>query len=122
FPVLKGIQAAAPGRDFREGTQKIPREPSRYSGRTAMHANIDVNEPQAPKDTESALSFTMEGYEGIPPSPITPFYRSPGWNSVQAINKYQIEVGGALHGGNPGMRLFDLKENVKIDYFDTIPD
>ena len=121
FPALEGIQDVAPDKDFRKGTQKIPREPSRYSGRTAMHANIDVNEPQSPKDKDSALSFSMEGYSGVPPAPITPFYRVPGWNSVQAINKYQIEVGGALHGGNPGLRLFNPKEDTKIDYFDTIP-
>lgn len=122
FPILEGIQDVAPDRDFRKGTQKIPREPSRYSGRTAMHANIDVNEPQTPQDKDSALSFSMEGYEGIPPAPITPFYRSPGWNSVQAINKYQIEVGGELHGGNPGIRLFKTKEDAASSYFETVPD
>jgi NADH-quinone oxidoreductase subunit G len=49
----------------------------------------------------------MEGYAGVPPPALVPFYWSPGWNSVQAINKYQIEVGGPLHGGNPGKRLFE---------------
>ena len=72
-----------------------------------MHAGVDVSEPMPPADPDSALSFTMEGYEGVPPPGLTPFYWSPGWNSVQAINKYQIEVGGPLHGGNPGKRLFE---------------
>ncbi len=121
FPELKGIQEIAPSEHFREGTQKIPREPHRYSGRTAMHADTEVSEHQPPSDTDSALSFTMEGYAGIPPAALTPFYWSPGWNSVQAINKYQIEVGGALHGGNPGKRLFEQKENNKADYFENIP-
>jgi len=107
FPDLIAITTLAPAAGFRESTQKIPREPHRYSGRTAMHANVNVNEPQPPKDDDSALSFTMEGYEGVPPAALTPFYWSPGWNSVQAINKYQIEVGGPLHGGNPGKRLFE---------------
>jgi NADH-quinone oxidoreductase subunit G len=110
FPALQAIQSLAPPATFREGTQKIPREPHRYSGRTAMHADIDVSEPMPPADPDSALSFTMEGYEGVPPPGLTPFYWSPGWNSVQAINKYQIEVGGPLHGGNPGKRLFDPVE------------
>ncbi len=122
FPELEGLQSMAPEADFREGTQKIPREPHRYSGRTAMHANVDVSEPKPPTDTDSALSFTMEGYAGVPPAAITPFYWSPGWNSVQAINKYQIEVGGALHGGNPGKRLFEPKENCNLDYAANIPD
>src|SRR5680860_1502886 len=121
FPELKGIQEIAPSENFREGTQKIPREPHRYSGRTAMHADAEVSEHQPPLDTDSALSFTMEGYAGVPPAALTPFYWSPGWNSVQAINKYQIEVGGALHGGNPGIRLFELKENQKTDYSKSTP-
>jgi NADH-quinone oxidoreductase subunit G len=107
FPELAPITTLAPAAGFREGTQKIPREPHRYSGRTAMHANVNVHEPQPPEDADSALSFTMEGYAGVPPPALTPFFWSPGWNSVQAINKYQVEVGGALHGGNPGKRLFE---------------
>jgi len=107
FPEWQAIKTLAPSAAFREGTQKIPREPHRYSGRTAMHAGIDVSEPMPPTDPDSALSFTMEGYAGVPPPALTPFYWSPGWNSVQAINKYQIEVGGPLHGGNPGKRLFE---------------
>ena len=62
----------------------------------------------------------MEGYVGIPPPALTPFYWSPGWNSAQAINKYQIEVGGDLHGGNPGKRLFESDPNSKTDYFNIV--
>ena len=120
FPELEGIQSVAPPADFRKGTQKIPREPHRYTGRTAMHADVNVSELKPPEDADSALSFTMEGYTGIPPAAITPFYWSPGWNSAQAINKYQIEVGGELHGGNPGVRLFEQKNN-NFGYFKNIP-
>jgi len=121
FPGLALVKSIAPGNDFREKTQKIPREPQGYSGRTAMHANVNVSEPKPPVDSDSALSYTMEGYAGIPPPALTPFYWSPGWNSVQAINKYQIEVGGPLHGGNPGKRLFELQENSNAGYFKNIP-
>ena len=121
FPELQAITSIAPSEHFRKGTQKIPREPHRYSGRTAMHANVNVHEPKPALDPDSALSFTMEGYAGIPPAAVTPFYWSPGWNSVQAINKYQIEVGGALHGGNPGKRLFEPLENSKATYFKNMP-
>ena len=121
FPELAPITTLAPAAGFREGTQKIPREPHRYSGRTAMHANVSVNEPQPPEDADSALSFTMEGYAGVPPPALTPFYWSPGWNSVQAINKYQIEVGGALHGGNPGKRLFEPAESATAAAPQAIP-
>jgi NADH-quinone oxidoreductase subunit G len=114
FPEWESIRALAPVAAFREGTQKIPREPHRYSGRTAMHAGEDVSEPMAAADPDSALSFTMEGYAGVPPPGLTPFYWSPGWNSVQAINKYQIEVGGPLHGGNPGKRLFEVVDDAAV--------
>jgi NADH-quinone oxidoreductase subunit G len=122
FPELAAMSSLAPPADFRDGTQKVPREPQRYSGRTAMEANIHISEHKPPVDMDSALSFTMEGYTGVPPAAITPFYWSPGWNSVQAINKYQIEVGGELHGGNPGKRLFESKENSKAQYPANIPD
>jgi NADH-quinone oxidoreductase subunit G len=122
FPELAAMRSLAPPADFREGTQKVPREPQRYSGRTAIEANVHISEHKPPVDADSALSFTMEGYTGVPPAAITPFYWSPGWNSVQAINKYQIEVGGELHGGNPGKRLFESKENSKAQYPANIPD
>jgi len=67
-----------------------------------MLANINVSEPKPPEDEDSPLSFTMEGYRNEPPSSIIPFFWQPGWNSVQSINKYQIEIGGPLHGGDPG--------------------
>src|SRR3546814_15696758 len=59
-------------------------------------------------------SFTMEGYRGIPPSSVIPFFWAPGWNSVQSINKYQIEPGGPLHGGDPGKRLIPINGNNPI--------
>ena len=107
----------APNADYRIGTQKIPRESHRYSGRTSMNANVSVHEPMPPKDEDSPLSYTMEGYHGQPPSADIPFFWSPGWNSVQSINKYQIEVGGPLHGGNPGIRLIEPNDNGK-SYFE----
>lgn len=110
-PLFEKIKFLAPTADFRIGTQKIPRETHRFSGRTAMNANISVHEPKPPVDVDSPLSFTMEGYHGVPPSSDIPYFWSPGWNSLQSINKYQIEVGGPLHGGNPGKRLIEPGDN-----------
>lgn len=121
FPDLAPVRSVAPPADFRVGTQKIPREPHRYSGRTAMRANINVSEPKPPSDPDSPLSFTMEGYHGVPPSPDIPFFWSPGWNSAQAINKYQIEVGGPLHGGNPGKRLLEPSGESSTTFFNAVP-
>lgn len=117
-----GIQNITPPPGFRIAGEKIPRQQQRYSGRTTMTANINVSEPKPPEDPDSPLSFTMEGYKGEPPSSIIPFFWSPGWNSVQAINKYQIEVGGALHGGDPGKRLIEPKQNINIEYFTVMPE
>ncbi len=116
-PSLKGVDQITPPADFRINGQRVPREPHRYSGRTAMLANINVSEPKPPEDPDSPLSYTMEGMRGEPPSAMIPFYWSPGWNSVQSINKYQQEVGGALRGGDPGIRLFEPVEHGKVNYF-----
>jgi NADH-quinone oxidoreductase subunit G len=107
LPMFSPIKDVAPSADFRIIGQKIPRQPHRYSGRTAMLANISLHEPKPPEDTDSPLSFTMEGYQEEPPAPLIPRYWSSGWNSVQALNKFQQEVGGPLRGGDTGVRLIN---------------
>ena len=124
LPQFRGIETAAPSADFRIAGQKIPREPHRYSGRTAMHAHINVSEPKPPEDPDSALSFTMEGFKGMPPAPLIPFFWAPGWNSVQSVNKYQEEPGGPLQGGDPGKRLLGADEAgnaVSPAFMNSIP-
>jgi NADH-quinone oxidoreductase subunit G len=120
--LLKNIDRVAPTIDNRINGQRVPREPHRYSGRTAMLANINVSEPKPHEDPDSSLSYTMEGYSGMPPSTMIPFFWSPGWNSIQAINKYQKEVGKALRGGDPGIRLFEPSTNGNAKYFNTVPE
>ncbi len=105
--VFAPIMDIAPSADFRITGQKVPRQPHRYSGRTAMTADMSVHEPKPPEDKDSPLSFSMEGYQDQPPAPLISRYWSPGWNSVQALNKFQQEVGGPLNGGDPGKRLID---------------
>jgi NADH-quinone oxidoreductase subunit G len=121
-PLLKGIDTITPPSDFRVAGQRIPREPHRYSGRTAMNAGINVSEPKPPEDPDSSLSYTMEGYRGQPPSSLIPFFWSPGWNSVQSVNKYQEEVGGHLKGGDPGLRLIEVDPKHETKYFTTVPE
>lgn len=120
--LLKGIDTVTPPPDFRIAGQKIPRETHRYSGRTAMHAHIHVSEEKPPEDPDSALSYTMEGFRGQPPSSMIPFFWSPGWNSVQSINKYQEEIGGSLRGGDPGLRLIEPQHRVSPNYFTDVPE
>jgi NADH-quinone oxidoreductase subunit G len=107
LPLFASIRDIAPSSEFRLTGQKIPRQPHRYSGRTAMTADISVHEPKPPQDTDTPLAFSMEGYQDQPPAPLISRYWSPGWNSVQALNKFQQEVGGPLNGGDAGKRLIE---------------
>jgi len=112
-PHLSGIKDAAPSASFRIKGLKLAREPHRYSGRTAMRANISVHEPRQPQDQDSAFAFSMEGYAGSKEDrQQIPFAWSPGWNSPQAWNKFQDEVGGHLRAGDPGVRLLEAAGNV----------
>jgi NADH-quinone oxidoreductase subunit G len=63
----------------------------------------------------------MEGYPGQPPAALIPRFWAPGWNSVQALNKFQSEVGGPLRGGDPGQRLIEPAAVARVSYFDTVP-
>ena len=121
-PLLRDVEKVSPAADFRIAGQKIPREPHRYSGRTAMKANINVSEPKPPEDNDSPLSYTMEGFRGLPPSAVIPFFWSPGWNSVQSVNKYQEAIGESLRGGDPGVRLLEPRPNAQLSYFTVVPE
>jgi len=121
LPVFKPVAEIAPLANFRIAGQKIAREPHRYSGRTAMHANISVHEPKPPPDPDSPLAYTMEGFHGVPPSPLIPRFWQPGWNSVQAVNKFQEEVAGPLKGGEPGRRLLEPPSTSAAEYFIEVP-
>lgn len=122
LPQFKGIAKVSPPHDYTIHGERIPREPHRYSGRTAMQANLNVSEPKPLSDNDSPLSFTMEGYRGIPPSAITPFYWSPGWNSVQSVTKFQQEPGGALKDSDPAVQLFKEKSGTAPTFFKDIPE
>ncbi len=121
LPQFAGVSRVAPPHDYRVHGARIPRESHRYSGRTAMLANMTVSEPQPLQDDDSSLSYTMEGYRGMPPSPLIPFFWAPGWNSCQSVNKYQQETGGSLKGGDPGVRLFEQTTAAPV-FSKDIPD
>jgi len=117
LPVFLKLKKYMPGADFRMLNAKIPRQTMRYSGRTAMNANIAVSEPGLPKDPDSPLAFTMEGQQEKPPSSLVPFYWTPGWNSVQAMYNYLNEPNASMKGGDPGIRLIEPIEDIKNIYF-----
>ncbi len=119
---LAGITQSAPSARFRVRGMKLARAPHRYSGRTAMLAHLSVHEPRVTQDADTALAFSMEGYAGgARPTPLIPFVWAPSWNSPQALNKFQDEVGGHLRGGDPGVRLIGSAASNALKYFQGIP-
>jgi NADH-quinone oxidoreductase subunit G len=118
--IFRPLLQVAPAADFRIAGLKIARESHRASGRTAITANLTVHEPRPPNDPDSALTFTMEGYQGQPPAPLITRFWSPGWNSIQSANFYQTEVGGPLRGGDPGIRLIEPLQEHPL-YFNRVP-
>jgi NADH-quinone oxidoreductase subunit G len=121
LPVFTIAPRITPPAGFRIAGMKIPRQPFRYSGRTAIEANMSIHESQPPADHQSPLCFSMEGFEGQPPPSLITNYWSPGWNSVQALNRFQEEVGGPLRGSDPGRRLFEFQVCEVIPYFTHVP-
>jgi NADH-quinone oxidoreductase subunit G len=122
IPLLSKLKKYSNEADFRMLNAKIPRQTMRYSGRTAMNANISVSETKLPQDADSPFTFSMEGQDEQPPSSLVPFYWSPGWNSVQAVNYYLNEPGASMKGGDPGIRLFDSSVESDQKYIDSSTD
>jgi NADH-quinone oxidoreductase subunit G len=121
MPQLAGIKDAAPDASFRIRGQKLSRSPIRSSGRTAMRADISVHEPRQPQDKDTMFAFSMEGNnQPTAARSQIPFAWAPGWNSPQAWNKFQAEVGGHLRNGDPGVRLIEASENG-LAYFAQVP-
>ena len=125
LPQLAAIVDTAPNARFRISGMKLARASHRYSGRTAMRANISVHEPRATQDKDSALAFSMEGANGAGvsdrPAELLPFAWAPGWNSPQAWNKFQAEVGGAMRGGDSGKFVPVSDPPSTLDYFSAVP-
>ena len=117
LPLFSKLRKYMPDADFRMINAKIPRQTIRYSGRTAMNANIAVSEAKLPEDPDSPFAFSMEGQPENPPSSLVPFYWMPGWNSVQAMYNYLDEPDGSMKGGDPGIRLIEPVEGIKNIYF-----
>ncbi len=116
LPEFEQLLKLAPDADG----EKIPRQSHRYSGRTAMNAGINVSEPKPPLDPDSPFAFSMEGFQGrrSPAAGTIQLFWSPGWNSVQSVNKFQTEVGGALRGGDPGITLVQSETNKTVYHKD----
>ncbi|NTW67440.1 MAG: NADH-quinone oxidoreductase subunit NuoG, partial [Nitrospirae bacterium] len=121
LPVLAPVADIAPPAEFRIAGSKVPRQPHRYSGRTAMFANLNVHEPKPPDDPDSPLAFSMEGFEGSRPLPLISRYWSPGWNSVQALNRPTFSDAVPPDGGGTDRLFPGPGSSGPGTYFDGIP-
>jgi len=122
LPQFSKVKDHLPDADFRMLNEKIKRQTARFSGRTAITANIHVSEPKPPQDVDSPLVFSMEGADQTPPSSLVTHYWKPGWNSYQAMNFYLDEPNGSLKGGDPGILLFDEQsEHQRGSFTFSIP-
>jgi NADH-quinone oxidoreductase subunit G len=115
-PGLTALSELISGTDFIAGI-KVPRQSHRYSGRTAMKANINVHEPKQAVDEESQMSFSMEGVPSTKDSNILASSWAPSWNSNQSISKFQEEVNGELKQGHPGSQVF-VRTSTPLSYFE----
>ena len=99
------IDGLTPGEGFNFAGLKAPRMQHRYSGRTAMRADINVHEPQQEQDEDGVMNYSMEGVPQLKDASVFNTPWAPGWNSNQSVFKFQTEVGGALKQASHGARL-----------------
>ncbi len=117
---FKGLDAVLPDLNSMIAGMKVPRQSHRYSGRTAMKANINVHEPKQAIDSDSVMSFSMEGIPASRDATVLGASWAPGWNSNQSISKFQDEVNGKLRQEHCGELL--LKEKAAVDTFFSVPE
>lgn len=107
IPDCAGMAQLTPGQDYHYAGLLAPRQQFRYSGRTAMRANVNVHEPKQEQDADGIMSYSMEGVSPLKDAAVFNTAWAPGWNSNQSVFKFQDEVGGHLKQGLTGQRLLD---------------
>ncbi|WP_447983272.1 NADH-quinone oxidoreductase subunit NuoG [Nitrospira sp. Nam74] len=120
IPTFADLPSVAPPAGIRFLGAKIPRQPERYSGRTAIFAQQTLHEPKPPDDPDSPLAFSMEGYRGPVPLPLIPQFIAPGWHSNQALTKFLGEIPGPLSKEVSGVMLIRPHGNGR-PYFTRVP-
>lgn len=99
------LASLTPGEGFTFAGMRVPRQHHRYSGRTAMRAHLNVHEPKQEQDEEGIMAYSMEGVPALKDSTVFNSPWAPGWNSNQALFKFQDHTGGPLRQASHGARL-----------------
>ncbi len=107
------LKLIAPGPEFNVAGMKVARQQHRYSGRTAMRANVNVHEPKQEQDEDGVMRYSMEGVPPLKDATVFNTAWAPGWNSNQSIFKFQKEVGGELKQADHGERLIATSGGTK---------
>ncbi|MFT8717885.1 NADH-quinone oxidoreductase subunit NuoG [Acetobacter sp.] len=116
FPDLAAAVIAAPEADYRINGEKLRSQTYRASGRTVIRSFVSVRDQPPPASPDTPFSSSMEGaYEPDMPGALVPYYQTPAWNSVQALNRFQSEIGGPMRGGPSGIRLLTPAENQNTE-------
>ena len=102
-----GIATLTPGEGFSVSGMKVPRQQHRYSGRTAMRANINVHEPKQEQDEEGILTYSMEGVSALRDATVFNTAWAGGWNSNKSVFKFQSNNGAALKQATNGHCLVE---------------
>lgn len=123
IPALGRASEAAPHADYRFEGRQLRSQTDRVSGRTAIRAHISVKDIAQPHSPDTPLGATMEGSYGPDmPGSLVPYYRVPGWNSEQSLNRFQQEIGGEMRGGPSGVRLIEPRAAQASAYRGMAPD
>lgn len=120
--ILSCLSQIAPDAKFNRYGLKIPRQSHRYSGRTSMNAAVQIHEPKQPVELDSGLAFSMEGAPLYQASPLNSITWSPGWNSNEALHRFQQEINGPLKEANAEVLIFEQIQAVLHEPKNTIPD
>lgn len=105
-----------PGAAYQFAGLKAPRQQHRYSGRTAMRADISVHEPKQEQDEDGIMTYSMEGVPELKDASVFNTPWAPGWNSNQSLFKFQTEVGGPLKQASHGECLLHNQVGEKTFY------
>ncbi|ABJ90579.1 NADH-quinone oxidoreductase subunit NuoG [Buchnera aphidicola] len=115
---FKYLKNSSPSAKFRINNQKIARSSLRYSGRTAMFADINMHEPKSPIDVDSMFSFSIEGSQQTEKSfSFSPFLWSPNWNSQQSLYKLSIQSKNQFFLYNEGILIFKKYKEKHLSNF-----
>ncbi|MDR2212451.1 MAG: molybdopterin-dependent oxidoreductase, partial [Pseudomonadales bacterium] len=116
LPQGSALNKLTPGADYNFAGLRAPRQHHRYSGRTAMRANISVHEPKQEQDEDGIMVYSMEGVPPLKDAAVFSSPWAPGWNSNQSLFKFETAVGGPLKEASHGERLIPANGADKAWY------